>query len=107
MTRSPDTESMWEEAAREARAEVIANQRVVSLRSEISDLSLMPDQRRTIVQQSLERAVMQLEILGDDIGDADIIARLDEIETRLTRRRFALRMRLGLVHLSGMFGRAL
>ncbi|HEX3747641.1 MAG TPA: hypothetical protein VHW09_27085 [Bryobacteraceae bacterium] len=90
----------FDECAAEVRAERIRHERVVSLRHDVT-----VEQRKTIALQSLERAVMQLEILGDDIADADLMERLDAIDAKLARRRFALRMRLGLVHLTGIFGR--
>jgi len=101
-----DTSKAWEEAARETRAQVVATQVVVPLRSELSDTPLTAEQRETILLQCLERAEMQLEILGDDIASKELVARLNEHDTRLKRRLFALNMRLGLVHLVGVMGRA-
>jgi hypothetical protein len=106
MTTNRDTGAIWDEAARAARKQAIAEHVVVAIRP-ISAAELTLEQRATIALQSLERAVMQFDILGDDIAGPEIIARLDEIDTRLRRRRFALNMRLGLVHLAGVMGRVL
>jgi hypothetical protein len=95
-----DPDAFWN-AFEECQRQVRASLPVVTLRHDVT-----AEQRKTIALQSLERAVMQLEILGDDIADAEVMATLDEVETRLTRRRFALRMRMGLVHLTGIFGMA-
>jgi hypothetical protein len=99
-----DLASMWDQAILNARAQAIATERVVPLRSDISSpIPLTPAQHRVIALQSLERAAMQLEMLGDDAADEEIARFLGAVIRRLMRRMLAYR--LGLVSLAGKFGR--
>lgn len=96
--------TFWEafdECQREVRAEIAGKERVIPLRDDLT-----PAQRRTIVQQSLARGVMQLEMLGNDAADDEMLAVLDSAIKTLVRRKVALQMHLGLVSLTGQFGRA-
>ena len=99
--RNPDNFKAFDECRRQVSQEVAVHQRVMALRHDMT-----AEHRKAIALQSLERAVMALEILGEDIADAAVTSRLDEIESRLSRLRFRFRMHQGLVHLAGIFGRA-
>lgn len=101
-----NTSALFDEAARQARAETIARETVVALRSDVSGPGLTLEQRRKSIVQTLERAVMQLEIAGDTIADAEMDEFIGEIEARLALRHRSVRERLELVPLAGEMGRA-
>jgi hypothetical protein len=102
-----DTSTLWDEAARDAHIEAVKHHKVVALRSDFSyPAPLTPAQRKTIARQSLERAVMQLEILGDDVADEDFAAAVSAVIRKLTHRTLGYAMHLGLVSLAGKTGRA-
>jgi hypothetical protein len=95
--------NFWErfdECKREVRAEVAAKERVILLRD------CTAAQRRTIIQQSLARGVMQLEMLENDAADEEMLSVLDSSIKTLVSRKVALQMHLGLVSLTGHFGRS-
>jgi hypothetical protein len=97
-----DINTLWEEALREARAEVIARHRVVMLHHDTTDR-----ERSIIAAQSLDMAIRQLEALCE-VGaiTRDMEAMIDEAESRLVFLRIKARSKRSTIHLCGQFGRA-
>jgi hypothetical protein len=106
-----DTNSIWQEAQREARAQTIATERVIPIRSPISDAPLTDEQQFTIALQSTLWGIANMQMLRDKVNvDADRFELIDEAETGLRALTATFRGRVGtrtvLEKLAGMFGRA-
>ena len=107
---NPSFESIFESAARHARAEAIAAHKIVFLRSDVSGAGLTDEARATAVVESLIRSVAVADMMADNLPVDDLtLNRIHAASMKLASMFERMRARAGvncpLPDLSGAMGR--
>jgi len=100
-----DADKFWkdfDDCQAQVRAEIIAHRRVVSLRPDMT-----VEQRAIVAIEAFTAAMEGLDHQGNSISaSAETIGKLEGCARSLALLLGRLRMRQGLMHLTGIFGKA-